>query len=55
MEAVISEEPVDGGEGRQVLDVVVLDPTTVGDFDGNLRVVLSLLDEPTLLTMTFSG
>ena len=49
MEASISEKPVDGGEGGQVFDVVVFYPSPVGDFDGDLRMVLPLFDEPVLL------
>lgn len=49
METTISEEPVDGGERRQVGDLVVIDPTPVGDFDGDLWVSFALFDEPVLL------
>ena len=51
MKATISEEPVDGREGRQVYDLIVFHPSAVGDFDGDLRVVLPLLDEPVLLLL----
>ena len=44
-----SEKAIDGGEGWEVMALVLLEPTLVGNFDGDVWVGFALGDDPFLL------